>query len=204
MLDALLVIAAYLVGSIPTGVLLSRLRGIDPRDVGSGNIGANNVRRAAGPLLGALTLAGDAAKGLLPVLIASWLGRSAPTVALVGLGAFVGHVYSCFLGFDGGKGVATALGALLGLAPFGMAITLPIFGLTVAFSRYVSLASLITAAATPAALAVLGYPATTVMAAAAMSITIGVRHRDNIRRIRFGTEARIGDGREARADSGVA
>jgi glycerol-3-phosphate acyltransferase PlsY len=204
MLDAVLVLAAYLVGSIPTGVLLSRLRGVDPRDIGSGNIGANNVLRAAGPLLGALTLAGDAAKGFLPVLVAAWLGRGAPALALVGLGAFVGHVWSCFLGFDGGKGVATALGALLALAPFGMAITLPIFAVVAAVSRYVSLASLATAAATPAVLAALGYPAATVLAALAMSITIGVRHRDNIRRIRFGTEARIGDRREARADSGVA
>src|SRR5437870_2915467 len=102
-----LIVVAYLCGSIPTGVLLSRRRGVDPRDIGSGNIGATNVARAAGPTAGVLTLVGDTLKALLPVLVAQRFGLGAGALALVGLAAFLGHLYSCFLGFDGGKGVAS-------------------------------------------------------------------------------------------------
>src|SRR5947199_8360762 len=93
------VVFAYLCGSIPTGVLLSRRRGVDPRDIGSGNIGATNVARAAGATAGLLTLLGDALKGLVPVLVAKSLGLASTAVAVVGLAASLGHLYSCFLGF---------------------------------------------------------------------------------------------------------
>lgn len=201
---ALLVVGAYLCGSIPTGVWLARRHGVDPRDIGSGNIGANNVLRAAGPLTGGLTLLGDLGKGLVPVLVAQRLGVGPSGVALAALAAFLGHLYSCFLGFDGGKGVATALGALLGMAPFAMAIALPLFALVLGLSRYVSLASLLTAIVTPVLLMALAYPTPTIAVAIAMSVGIAVRHRDNVRRIRFGTEGRVGERRAAPADSGVA
>lgn len=187
---------AYFCGSIPTGVWLARRQGVDPRDIGSGNIGATNVARAAGNMAGVLTLIGDTAKGLLPVLLATRLGASDGGRAAVALAAFAGHIFPCFLRFQGGKGVAIALGVLLGLAPLGMAIVVPIFLLTVGLSRYVSLGSILAAAVAPIVLAALSYPTSTTLAAAVMGLAIAYRHRDNIRRMRFGTEARVG-GRSA-------
>src|SRR5580765_462504 len=151
----ILIVVAYVSGSIPTGVWLARRRGVDPRDIGSGNIGATNVTRAAGKTAGFLTLTGDTLKGFLPVIAAAELGVGDTGQALVALSAFTGHLYPCFLGFQGGKGVAVSLGVLLGLAPLGMAIVVPIFLLTVALTRYVSLGSILAAAATPLVLAAL-------------------------------------------------
>jgi glycerol-3-phosphate acyltransferase PlsY len=199
-----LIAFAYLCGAIPTGILLSRRHGVDPRDVGSGNIGAANVARAAGVTAGVLTLVGDVAKGVVPVLIAKEAGYGSPAVALTGLAAFLGHLYSCFLQFQGGKGVATALGVLLGLAPTAMTIVLPIFLVALAASRYVSLASMVAAAATPLVLAILGYDSAMVVVAMMIATLIILRHRDNIRRLRFGTEARLGVRPTSTADSGVA
>jgi len=204
MLTLALVVLAYLCGSVPTGVLLSRRRGVDPRDIGSGNIGATNVARAAGPLAGALTLAGDTLKGIVPVLLARRLGVPLPAVALVGLAAFLGHLYSCFLAFGGGKGVATGFGVLLGLAPLGATIAAVVFVVALALARYVSVASLVAAGTTAPLLLALGYPFAVVGAGLATSVLIAVRHRDNIRRLRFGTEPRIGVARPSSADSGVA
>ena len=201
---ALLIVLAYLCGSIPTGVWLSRRHGVDPRDIGSGNIGARNVARAAGNMVGLLTLTGDALKGYLPVVLATRLGIGETGAAAVALAAFTGHLYPCFLGFQGGKGVAISLGVLLGLAPAGMAVAVPIFLLTVAVSRYVSLGSLLAAAVTPLVLAGLSYPLVTTLVALVMGIGIAVRHRDNIRRIRFGTEARLGSRSSTFPDSGYA
>jgi len=195
---------AYVCGSIPTGVWLARRQGVDPRDIGSGNIGATNVARAAGKTAGALTLVGDVLKGLLPVALAAQLGVGDGARELVALAAFTGHLYPCFLGFQGGKGVAVSLGVLLGLAPLGMAIAVPFFLLTVVVSRYVSLGSILTAALTPILLAGLGYPTATVIVALVMGVCIGFRHRDNIRRMRFGTEARVGGRPSAFPDSGYA
>lgn len=199
-----LLLCAYLCGSIPTGVWLSRRRGIDPRDIGSGNIGATNVARAAGVATGLMTLAGDALKGLIPVLVAMHTGDAEPIAALAGFAAFIGHLYSCFLRLQGGKGVATALGVLLGLAPLTMVIVVPLFALTVALSRYVSLASLLGACVTPALLVALRYPPATTAVGFATCLLIGVRHRGNIRRLRFGTEARIDGARASDRDSGFA
>jgi glycerol-3-phosphate acyltransferase PlsY len=195
---------AYLSGAVPTGVLLARRHGVDPRDVGSGNIGATNVARAAGLSAGVLTLLGDAVKGFVPVLIAQRAGYGAPAVALTALAAFIGHLYSCFLQFEGGKGVATGLGVLLGLAPAAMAIVVPVFLLTVAISRYVSAGSMVAAAATPFVLAALRYDRTIVIVGFMIAALVILRHRDNIRRLRFGTEARVGMRPTSTMDSGVA
>jgi glycerol-3-phosphate acyltransferase PlsY len=199
-----LVAIAYLCGSVPTGILLSRRRGVDPRDIGSGNIGATNVARAAGTTAGLLTLLGDTVKAFVPVLVARSLGLSATAVALVALAAFLGHLYSCFLGFEGGKGVASAFGALLGLAPFGAVLLVAVFVVAVAIGRYVSAASLLAAVLTTPILLSLGYAAATVLAGLVMSLFIAFRHRDNIRRLRFGTEPRIDSGRTSEVDSGLA
>jgi glycerol-3-phosphate acyltransferase PlsY len=199
-----LIAFAYLCGSIPTGVLVSRRRGVDPRDIGSGNIGATNVARAAGRTAGLVTLAGDAAKGLIPILVASRVGVSHPALTLVGLAAFLGHLYSCFLGFDGGKGVATALGVFLGLAPLGTAMLIGMFLLVLTFTRYVSLASMLAAITSAPLLLALGYPRETVAVALVIGVLVTFRHRDNIRRLRFRTEPRIGMARSSPADSGLA
>jgi len=199
-----LIAIAYLCGSIPTGVWLARRRGVDPRDIGSGNIGATNVVRAAGKTAGFLTLTGDTLKGLLPVALATHLGVGEQGRALVALAAFTGHLYPCFLSFQGGKGVAIALGVMLGIAPLSMAVAVPTFFLTVVVTRYVSLGSLLAAAVTPVAVAALGYPHPATLAALVMGIWIAFRHRDNIRRMRFGTEARVGGRPSTFPDSGYA
>lgn len=201
---AVLIVLAYFCGSIPTGVWLARRRGVDPRDIGSGNIGATNVARAAGKTAGILTLLGDTAKGLLPVAVASRTGVGDLGSALVGLAAFAGHLFPFFLEFQGGKGVAVSLGILTGLAPVGMMIVVPIFAVIVGFTRYVSLGSVLAAALAPFVLAALAYPLPTTLLALVTGIGIAVRHRDNMRRIRFGTESRVGRRPSAFHDSGYA
>ena len=204
MILAALIVLAYFCGSIPTGVWLARRRGVDPRDIGSGNIGATNVARAAGKTAGVLTLVGDTLKGLTPVVVAASAGVGELGSALVGLAAFVGHLFPFFLEFQGGKGVAVTLGILLGLAPLGMLIAVPIFLVIVGFTRYVSLGSILAAAISPLVLAALSYPWPTIALALVTGVGIAVRHRDNIRRIRFGTEARVGARPSAFPDSGYA
>ena len=115
-----LVVVAYLIGSIPVGILLSKLKGKDPRQVGSGNIGATNVMRTAGKALGVITLLGDILKGFLPVMFALREGFPEYLVVVAGFAAFIGHLFPLFLGFKGGKGVATAVGVYLALSPFAV------------------------------------------------------------------------------------
>lgn len=179
---------AYLLGSIPTGLLLTRPLGLDPRRLGSGNIGATNVARVGGARLGALTLLGDAGKGVVATLVGRALGGPAAAAA-AGLAAVVGHVFPVWLGFRGGKGVATAAGALLVLDPASALLALVVFALVLRALRWVSLASL--AATWTAALAVWlhGGPLVAVVAIACL---VSVRHRDNVRRLRAGTEPRLG------------
>lgn len=189
MTAALWVAAAYLCGSVPVGFLLARAAGIDVRRHGSGNIGATNVARLAGRGLGILTLIGDAAKGFLPVAAAA--GTPPETRAAVALAAVVGHTHSIFLRGRGGKGVATSFGVLLALAPFVLPPLLIVFFAVVLASRYVSAASLAAAALAPAATAVLGYPWPMVAAAAGLALLIWWRHKENIERLRKGTEPRF-------------
>jgi glycerol-3-phosphate acyltransferase PlsY len=183
-----LVALAYLVGSIPTGVLLARVAGVDVRSSGSGNIGATNVARTAGKTLGILTLIGDAVKGLVPVLLARALGLAPAWIAAIAAAALVGHTFSIFLGFHGGKGVATGLGVLLGLAPCAVPIPLGVFAATAVLSRIVSLGSILASLSAPVALVLLRYPTPTCLAGAFMAALILLRHRDNISRLLSGTE----------------
>jgi glycerol-3-phosphate acyltransferase PlsY len=187
----LLVVVGYLCGSIPWGVLLTRRVGIDVRRTGSGNIGAANVARSAGIGLGVATLAADALKGAVPVLLARWLGADPPVAAAAGLAAFAGHVFPVTLRFAGGKGVATALGVLAALAPLPLSVALAVFLLAFTASRYVSLASVLAALSVPLAAAVLGEPRSVLVAATAMAAVIVLRHRDNFARLRAGTEPRF-------------
>jgi glycerol-3-phosphate acyltransferase PlsY len=193
-------LGAYLIGSVPSGLLLARLKNVDVRSTGSGNIGATNVARSAGKTLGVLTLLLDATKGALPVLAANALhlfpdanpsfDLNASLVAA--LGAVTGHVFPITLGFRGGKGVATALGALLALAPLSLPLPLLAFVVGFGVTRQVSAGSICAAMAAPFGSVVAGYPP---LVSAAITIISGIilyRHRDNMARIRAGTEPRFG------------
>jgi glycerol-3-phosphate acyltransferase PlsY len=180
----------YLLGSIPFGLLLTRAAGLgDVRKIGSGNIGATNVLRTGNKGLAAATLLLDALKGTAAVLIA---GHFATELALwAGLGAFLGHLFPVWLGFKGGKGVATYLGVLVGLA-WQVALIFAVVWLAVAFlSRYSSLAALTAAVVVPIALYLFDAPGTAVLFVV-MSIIVFIKHRANISRLLAGSEGKIG------------
>lgn len=193
----LLLVAAYLLGSVPFAVVVSRLFGMaDPRSYGSGNPGATNVLRSGNKLAAALTLVGDAFKGWLAVFLAASLAPSmeAATLAVpaAGLAAFLGHLFPVFLGFKGGKGVATAAGVLIGASGWLGLATLGVW-LGVAFTlRYSSLAALCAALAAPALAFALGLDTYWILACSAMSALLIWRHKDNIKRLVAGQESRIG------------
>ena len=185
------IIAAYLLGSIPVGLVLARLKGQDPRKVGSGNIGATNVMRAAGKTLGIITLLGDILKGLIPTGLAILYGLSPVFVVAIGLAAFLGHLFPVYLRFKGGKGVATALGVFLALEPVAIPILLVVFIAVLLLWRYVSLGSLVGTALMPVLLLLFGAPAEYVLGSLIVGVFIYWKHRENIRRIMAGTESRF-------------
>ncbi|MCJ2085672.1 glycerol-3-phosphate 1-O-acyltransferase PlsY [Methylobacterium sp. E-005] len=180
----------YALGSIPFGLILTRFAGLgDVRAIGSGNIGATNVLRTGRKGLAAATLLGDALKGTAAVLIARNLGEG-PALA-AGFGAFLGHCFPVWLGFRGGKGVATFIGVLLAFSPPVLGIFALIW-LGLAFAlKYSSLAALVASAATPLALWALGTPAQAVLFLL-MGVLLWWKHAPNIRRLASGTEGRIG------------
>ena len=187
-------IVAYLVGSIPFAVIVSRAMGLpDPRSFGSGNPGATNVLRSGSKLAAILTLAGDALKGWVPVWVAVRLELGEPVVAVVMVAAFLGHVFSAWLRFKGGKGVATAAGALLA-ADWRMGAAALFTWLAVAVAtRYSSLASIVAAIVAPAA--VYGWRGMGPLFAGtcAMCAVLLWRHEGNIRKLLRGEESRIGE-----------
>jgi len=191
----LLLVFAYFLGAIPTGVLLARaFGGIDPRNMGSRNIGATNVYRTAGKKLGILTLLGDIAKGLIPVVIARQSLDSHFWIAAVALTAFLGHLYPVYLNFKGGKGVATGLGAFLALSPLSALLSILVFAAVVYFSRYISLGSLAAASAFPLILALNPFNPHKIYIPFAILIgaLIFYRHRENIERLLAGRENKFG------------
>ena len=193
----LLLIAAYLIGSIPFAVVTSKLFGLDdPRNYGSGNPGATNVLRSGNKGAAALTLLGDSLKGWFAVWGATELGFDAGQAALAGLAAFLGHVFSMFLRFNGGKGVATALGVLAGIDA-RIAVFSAVIWLMIAYtSRYSSAAALSAAIAAPfAGLLFLG-PRFAVGVLAVIAAVLIWRHKANIARLRAGTEGKIGGGKK--------
>jgi glycerol-3-phosphate acyltransferase PlsY len=186
----LALVIGYVLGSIPFGVILTRLGGAgDLRTIGSGNIGATNVLRTGRRGLAALTLLGDALKGTAAVLIGARIGPEAAAVA--GLGAFLGHIFPVWLKFNGGKGAATFLGIWLGLF-WPAALSFAAVWLAVAaITRYSSLAALSASLATPLVLYVTGHPALAGLAAT-LAALLWWKHTANIRRLLTGTEGRIG------------
>jgi glycerol-3-phosphate acyltransferase PlsY len=183
----------YLAGSIPFAVLVSRLMALpDPRTYGSGNIGATNVLRSGNRAAALMTLAGDAAKGWVAVLVARHLGASVETIAIVGLAAFLGHVFPVWLGFRGGKGVATAAGVLIAF-DWRLGCAVLIAWLTIAVvSRYSSLAALVAALFAPAAAWYTLGGGAVFYAVVAMSVVLIARHHGNIVKLARGEESRIG------------
>ncbi len=192
--EGLLIVAAYVIGSIPFGVLVGRgLYGVDPRNVGSGNIGAANALRAMGFWGGVLTLGGDVFKGIVPSAIAVYVLHSSPLViATVGLATIVGHNWSIFLHFEGGKGVATGLGVLIVLSFYAALVWAVVFLATAIISRYASLSSMLATASAPIALYALHAPWPYIAYATIVLALVLWRHRTNIERLRSGTEPRIG------------
>ena len=182
---------AYLLGSIPTGLLLGKLYGVDVRKEGSGNIGATNLYRTVGRKVGVLTLIGDCLKGLLPVVLAWKLGLFEPMQAWIGLAAFCGHVFSVFLLFKGGKGVATALGVFLALAPLAVLGALAVFILLVAIWRYISLGSIVAAAVMPLIIFFRPHSPQLLIATALISAIVIIKHHTNISRLVAGTESKF-------------
>jgi len=198
LLLGLLTLGAYLLGSIPFGLILTRIAGLgDIRAVGSGNIGATNVLRTGRKGLAAATLLLDGLKGTVAVLIAARWGE--PAALLAGAGAFIGHCFPVWLRFRGGKGVATYLGVVLGLWPPAMLAAALIWIGTAFASRYSSLSALVATALTPAVLFLGGRPAEAALMLL-LTVIVWVRHRANIGRLLNGTETRIGKSGSAAAD----
>jgi glycerol-3-phosphate acyltransferase PlsY len=191
-LSVLGLVAAYLIGAIPVGVLVARTAGgVDIRRHGSGNIGATNVLRTLGPAAGVITLLGDIAKGYAAVWVAGTLGGTPTWVGAGAVAAVVGNCWPVFLRFRGGKGMATGLGAFIAAAPWAVVPAAVMFAALVAITRLVSLASI----AACFAFAVAGwvaYPPPIALATTVVAAVIIVRHRANIQRLRAGTESRLG------------
>jgi glycerol-3-phosphate acyltransferase PlsY len=195
---ALILITAYLLGSLPFGLILAKLwGGRDVRKAGSGNIGATNVLRVVGPLAGILTLVLDAAKGWSAVFLAGRVSHDQTTVmVLAGFLAMIGHCFPLWLGFRGGKGVATAAGVFLALCPAAFLAALLLFIVVVSFWRYVSLASLAAAAALPLLVYLLwaprfAPPESVTLGSLAIAALVIVQHRGNIIRLARGEEPKF-------------
>jgi glycerol-3-phosphate acyltransferase PlsY len=193
-LTGLGLLAAYLIGAIPVGVLVARAAGgTDIRRSGSGNIGATNVLRTLGKGPAVLTLLGDIVKGYLAVSAARATGTEPWAAAGGAVAAIVGNCWPVFLAFRGGKGVATGLGAFLALIPWAVAPAAVLWLAVTAVSRYVSLASIVACLSLPVGAALLGYARHAVIAATVAAVIILWRHRENLVRLASGTERRLGE-----------
>ena len=196
-----LVLAAYLLGSVPFAFLVvKRLSGVDIRNVGSGNVGATNVLRSAGTPAAATVLALDVAKGAAPVLVGQALGAPPSILGACALAAVLGHVFPVFLGFRGGKGVATAAGAIGAMSPAPMLAAILVFGVTVAWKRFVSLGSMLAVASFPLfayGFGRLGWmepmPSVLLIGTTVAAGLILIRHSENVRRLAVGEEHRLGE-----------
>ncbi len=189
---ALLIICAFVMGSIPVGVIVAKTKGIDLKKIGSGNIGATNVLRSLGKGPAALTLFGDMLKGALAVALGKYFGLGTFYQGLIGLSAILGHNFSLFLGFRGGKGVATSLGVFLLYSPQTALITFIIWIVVVLTTKYSSLGALISFGLLPLTIILLDGK-DKLPVAVLVTLFILIRHTDNIRRLIKGTERKIGE-----------
>jgi len=192
LLFALSVVLGYLLGSVPTGYLVARVRGIDIQRVGSGNIGATNVLRAVGALPALMVAVFDPLKGALAVLLAMLLGLSEWGMALAGLAAVLGNNFNIFLRLRGGKGIATSIGVFLVIAPVAALAATGIGIFAIAIGRYVSLGSLVGMFSAPLLLVMGHWSPSSLFLATALFFLAMLRHRDNLGRLSLGTERRLG------------
>ena len=192
MSGVLLVLLGYVLGSVPTGLLVGRAFGVDVRKVGSGNIGMANVLRAAGKWPAALTMIGDMLKGLLPVVVARTFTENEWVLAAVALAAVAGHCWPVFLRFRGGKGVATGAGTSIGLAPLVGLGLFAFWWVVVLLSRYTSLGAIAVMIVSPFAFWLSGKPLPYVLYAVIGGALVLWRHRENARALLKGTERKIG------------
>lgn len=189
--QALALVIAYLLGSIPFAYLAGRLNGVDLRTVGSGNLGATNVFRTLGRTVGIAVMVLDIAKGAAAVLIAQWLAGGSWWPIAAGALAILGHVFPVWTGFKGGKGVAVGAGALIGLVPLASAVLIVLWVVLVLVTRYVSVASIVAALAAAPLAWLFGAPWSYVAFIALAALFVIVKHRENIQRLLNGTENRI-------------
>ncbi len=183
---------AYLMGSIPCGILVAKTKNINIREHGSGNIGATNIARTLGKKEGIITLLGDSLKGILALWLSSFFLNSPSELAFIGFMAFSGHLFSIFLKFKGGKGVATGLGVFLYLTPFAALSAIIVFAITLLICRYVSLGSMLGALSLPTVGIILGVHQTYIIAGFLTATLIIFKHRENISRLLEGTESKFG------------
>ena len=190
--DLVLILLAYLLGSLSFGLLMARMYGgADLRRSGSGSIGATNVARTLGKTAGILTLLGDGAKGLVAVLLAQAWGQASILPAVVACAAVLGHMFPLYHGFRGGKGVATALGVLLPTLPLPLLGGLLVWLVVVTIWRYVSFGSILAALVVPLLAVLWSYPWSLVLAAVLIALLVLYKHRDNVHRLRQGSEAKF-------------
>lgn len=195
----LLIAAAYLLGAIPFGLLLTLwLTGKDPREFGSGNIGATNASRTGGKKVGLLTLIADIAKGAIPVAVATRFGDEW-LIAATAIAAFIGHIYPVYLRFKGGKGVATMFGVLIPWEPVAGVIAFAVWLAALGVTRYVAVASILAGMTLPLAAWLLGASLPAVLACMLFCTLMTVRHRSNVERLLAGTENRVGGNRKSAA-----
>ena len=199
----LVVVVSYLLGSIPTGFLVAKARGVDIRSVGSGNIGATNVFRILGKPAGILVMFVDVLKGSVAValamrMIGPWFSGIHGNQAnewygvWAGVAAILGHNFTCWLSFKGGKGIATSAGVLLALVPWSLLIILAVWIVTLVLTRWVSLASILASATLPFAAWMTGESFTMILITGGLAVLAIYKHRANIKRLLNGTEGRIG------------
>jgi acyl phosphate:glycerol-3-phosphate acyltransferase len=195
MKEAAILIFAYFLGGVPFGVIVGKLwKGIDIRSVGSGNIGATNAYRALGPGPAAVVFILDVAKGLVPVLLARNLfSDNSGIIVVTGLLAILGHTFSIFLKFEGGKGVATTLGVIFGLYPVTGAIAFGLWLVVLGLTRYVSIASMMGAVSIPISLLAFHQPRKYGVFGIIVAAFVIYKHRPNISRLRQGKEPRVGE-----------
>lgn len=203
-LSLLLLVFAFFFGSIPWGYIIGKLKGVDLRKVGSGNIGATNVLRIIGKKEALITLLLDISKGVIPVLVVKMLpsyGDNLLLMGLVGIFSILGHCYTPFLRFKGGKGVATSIGVLLAYMPLAGLITILIWIITFKISKISSVGALISFALLPVNVYLLNYPEEVKLFAFLFTAIIYLRHIQNIKRLLKGTESKIGEKNEKGCDT---
>ncbi len=193
-MPVLLIIFSYLIGSVSFGYLIAKtLKGVDIRKIGSGNAGATNISRLMGFKFAVIVLALDALKGLLAILIPSFLGAGTWVILFCGLAVIIGHNWPVFFAFKGGRGAATTLGVFLGLAPLPTLVVFGLFITIILTSRYVSLGTIVAALLIPFTMYLLNYPLNYFIFGLLVCLILLWRHYPNMKRLLQGTESKLGD-----------